>query len=453
MPDSLFTTDAMRAVFSSRARIGRMLDFEAALARAAADASVIPRGAAEVIARHCDAAAFDIAAIERGVLDSGNLAIPLVSALTRNVGAEDDDARRYVHWGATSQDVIDTGLVLQLRDALALIEADVDRLAAGLALRAREHADTLLAGRTWLQHALPITLGLKLAGFVSALDRHRERIAASRQRGLTLQFGGAAGTLASLEGQGLAIAEGLATRLALPFPDVPWHAQRDRFCEVAASLGMLTATLGKLGRDLALLAQTEVGEAREPAKPGRGGSSTMPQKRNPVGASIAIAASIRAPGLVATMLTAAVQEHERGLGNWPAEWETLPEIALLAAGSLGAMIEVVAGLDIDAGRMRSNLDLAHGLIFAEAVQTALAPVLGRESAHALVEGACRRAVAERVHLRDILSQEQAVSSAFDASSLDRCFDPERYLGESRAFIARALARHPATERDALRKRR
>ena len=213
MPDSLFTTDAMRVVFSDRARIARMLDFEAALAHAAADASVIPRAAADAIGRHCDAGRFDIAAIEQAIARSGNLAIPLVAALTQQVGAADADPRGYVHWGATSQDVIDTGLVLQLRDALALIEADVDRLAAALAKRAREHVDTLLAGRTWLQQALPITLGLKLAGFVSALDRHRERIAAARERVLVVQFGGAAGTLASLDDQGLAIGEHLATLL------------------------------------------------------------------------------------------------------------------------------------------------------------------------------------------------------------------------------------------------
>jgi 3-carboxy-cis,cis-muconate cycloisomerase len=444
VPDSLFTTDAMRAVFSDRARIARMLDFEAALAHAAADASVIPRAAADAIARHCDAGRFDIAAIEQAIPRSGNLAIPLVAALTQQVGAADADARRYVHWGATSQDVIDTGLVLQLRDALALIEADVDRLAAALAKRAREHVDTLLAGRTWLQQALPITLGLKLAGFVSALDRHRERIAAARERVLVVQFGGAAGTLASLDDQGLAIGEHLATRLGLRLPDVPWHTQRDRFCDVAAALGMLTATLGKLGRDLALLGQTEVGEAQEPAAEGRGGSSTMPHKRNPVSASVAIAASVRVPGLVATMLTAAVQEHERGLGNWPAEWETLPEIALLAAGALAAMIDVADGLDIDATRMRSNLELTHGLIFAEAVQTALAPTLGRDSAHVLVAGACRRALAEGVHLRDILAREPALSGTLDPPALDRLFDPIRYLGETRTLIVRALARHAAT---------
>jgi 3-carboxy-cis,cis-muconate cycloisomerase len=207
---------------------------------------------------------------------------------------------------------------------------------------------------------------------------------------------------------------------------------------------MLTATLGKLGRDLALLGQTEIGEAQEPAAAGRGGSSTMPHKRNPVSASVAIAASVRVPGLVATMLTAAVQEHERGLGNWPAEWETLPEIALLAAGALAAMIDVADGLDVDATRMRTNLELTHGLIFAEAVQTALAPTLGRDSAHMLVAGACRRARAEGVHLRDILAREPALSGTLDPSALDRLFDPARYLGETRALIARALARHAAT---------
>ena len=366
-----------------------------------------------------------------------------MAALTRNVGARMPTRKGYVHWGATSQDVIDTGLVLQLREALALIDADVARLAAALAGHARRHAATVLAGRTWLQHALPITLGFKLAGVVGALDRHRERLAALRARAFVVQFGGAAGTLASLGDQGLAVTGALAQRLALGVPDMPWHAQRDRLCEVAATLGMLTATLGKLARDLALLAQTEVGEAFEPAATGRGGSSTMPQKRNPVGASIALAAAVRVPGLVSTMLCAAVQEHERGLGNWPAEWETLPDIALLTAGALAAMIEVAEGLEVDAGRMRSNLDLTHGLIFAEAVQMALAPKLGRDAAHTLVAGACRRAAADNVHLRDILVREPTVAALLDAQALDRLFDPARYLGEARAFIERTLRAYPA----------
>ena len=443
MTATLFATDAMRAVFSDRARVQRMLDFEAALAQAEASIGVIPPSAADAIARECDAGRIDVDALAERARSAGNLAIPLVAALTRNVGSADAGAKGYVHWGATSQDVIDTGLVLQLRDALALLDTAVERLAASLARTARRHAETALAGRTWLQEALPITFGLKLAGFVSALDRHRERVERLRGRVLVVQLGGAAGTLASLGDRGLAVMQALAARLALNVPDVPWHAHRDRLGEVATTLGLLTATLGKLARDLSLLAQTEVGEASEPSTPGRGGSSTMPQKRNPVGASIALAAATRVPALVSTMLSAAVQEHERGLGNWPAEWETLPDIVLLTSGALDAMIEVVEGLDVDVARMRENLEATRGLIFAEAVQMALAPAIGRDTAHALVAGACRRAVAGGAHLRDILAQEPQVSHALGAGALDRLFDPSQYLGETHAFIERALARHPA----------
>ena len=441
MPDSLFTTDAMRTVFSARSRLARMLDFEAALAQAEADAGVIPRGAADAIGTQCNVAGYDVDAIGAATRRAGNLAIPLVAALTRKIAAADPAAGGYVHWGATSQDVIDTGLVLQLRDALALIDADLARLTRALAAQARRHAATVLAGRTWLQQALPVTLGVKLAAVTSALGRHRLRIGEARGRVLVLQFGGAAGTLASLDDKGLAVAEALGRRLALAVPDLPWHTERDRLCEIASALGMLAATLGKLARDLALLAQTEVGEAFEPQAPGRGGSSTMPQKRNPVGAAIALAASVRIPGLVATMLSAAVQEHERGLGNWPAEWETLPQIAMLAAGALDAMCEVVEGLEVDASRMRANLELTQGQVYAEAVQMALAPKLGRAAAHSLVASACRSAAAQRVHLRDILLQEPQVTAVLDRDAIERLFDPARYLGEANAFVERALAGH------------
>ena len=443
MADSLFATEAMREVFADRARIARMLDFEAALARAEAAAGVIPQAAADAIARNCTTAGFDIAAISRDARKAGNLAIPLVAALTRKVGASAPDAKGYVHWGATSQDVIDTGLVLQLRDALALIDADVERLATALALQTRKHATTVLAGRTWLQQALPVTLGAKLAAVLSAVDRHRGRLKALRRTSLVVQFGGAAGTLASLGQRGIAVSEALAADLALDMPDMPWHTQRDRLCDIAATLGMLTATLGKLARDIALLAQSEVSEAREPALPGRGGSSTMPQKRNPVGASIALEAAVRVPALVSTMLTCAVQEHERGLGNWPAEWTTLPEIALLASGALAAMVEVIEGLDVDADRMRANLDVTQGLIFAEAVQMALAPSLGRDTAHALVGAASKKSIAEKRSLREVLSEDAKVRAVLDEQALANVFDAATYLGSTHAYIDAVLAQDVA----------
>ena len=429
----------MRSVMSDRARIARMLEFEAALAQAEADVGVIPAAAAARISNACNVDAFDLAALAKAAGRSGNLAIPLVAALTRNVAATDASAKGYVHWGATSQDVIDTGLVLQLRDAIALVDDDAARLRDGLASHARAHAMTVLAGRTWLQQALPVTLGLKLAAVVAALDRHRDRIDTLRPRALVVQFGGAVGTLASLQDKGLAVTENLARRLSLRVPAMPWHTQRDNLCEIASVFGMLTATLGKLARDLSLLAQTEVGEVLEPDAPGRGGSSTMPQKRNPVGASIVLAAATRVPPLVSTMLSAAVQEHERGLGNWPAEWETLPEIALLTSGALSAAIEVVEGLDVRKDAMRANLDMTNGLVFAEAVQMELAPKIGRDTAHSLVAGACRTAVQRGVHLREILSQEQTAGKLLDARTLDRLFDPLCYLGETRAYIERSLA--------------
>lgn len=441
MQGTLFTTDAMRAIFGDASRLARMLEFEAALAKAEAAVGVVPGPAADVIGVQCDIAFFDVEAIERASRDAGNLAIPLVAALTRNVGAIDATAKGFVHYGATSQDAIDTGLVLQLRDALVVIDADLVRLAQALAHRARAHLHTVIPGRTWLQQALPITLGVKLANVVSALDRHRDRLEHARDAELVLQFGGAAGTLAALGAKGLEVSEALGEELGLDVPDVPWHTERDRFCDVAATLGMLVATLGKLARDLALLGQTEVGEVAEPAEAGRGGSSTMPQKRNPVRAAIAIGASVRVPGLVSTMLSAAVQEHERGLGNWPAEWEVLPEIVMLAAGALDAMIDVAEGMEIDADRMRANLDLTHGLVFAEAAQMALAPAMGRDTAHALVARACRRAVAERVHLRDILAGDPDVARVLDRHRIDALFDPGTYQGESEAFVERALARH------------
>jgi len=439
MVTRLFTTDAMRALFDERARIQRMLDVEAALAAAQAGTGVIPDNAAAAIAACCRAELYDTDAIGGAARNAGNLAIPLVAALTRKVGEASAAARGYVHWGATSQDIIDTGLVLQLRDALALIERDIARLDAALAVQIHLHRATVMPGRTWLQQGLPVTLGLKLAGVLSALLRDRVRLSALRPRLLTLQLGGATGTLASLGERGPAVETELAQALRLAVADTPWHAHRDRLCELAAALGMLTATLGKLARDIALLAQSEVGEAFEPAAPGRGGSSTLPQKRNPVGASIAIAASIRVPHLIGTMLAAAVQEHERGLGNWPAEWDTLPEIVLLAAGGLDAMAETITGLDVDPARMRANLEQSKGLILAEAVQMALAPTLGRDVAHHIVREASARALREARHLKDVLADDPQVRAALDDAGLERLFDPANYLGATNTFIDRVLA--------------
>jgi 3-carboxy-cis,cis-muconate cycloisomerase len=435
---SLSSTPEMQAVFAPRAGVQRMLDVEAALARAEAQCGVIPAAASAAIARCCDANRIDLPALGAAAASAGNLAIPLVKQLTKNVTEADAEAAKYVHWGATSQDIIDTGLVLQLRDAFRLIEADLDRLVDALAALAQRHRDTAMVGRTWLQHALPISFGLKVAGWLDALLRHHERLTAARTRALTLQFGGAAGTLASLNDRGLQVAEALARELDLRLPDLPWHTARDNFAEAATMLGLLTGTLGKIARDISLQMQTEVAELAEPAGAGRGGSSTMPHKRNPVGCAIALAAAVRMPGLVSTMLNGMVQEHERAPGGWQAEWETLPEIAQLAAASLRQMREVTEGLSVDEQRMRVNLDLTHGLIMAEAVTLALGAKLGRMQAHELVERACRAAVDGNRSLIEVLQADPQVSAQLSTPELERLLDPATHTGQAGAFVDRVL---------------
>lgn len=435
----LFHGATMGAVFTDRAHLQGLLDFEAALARAEAKVGIIPAAAAAPIAAQCDAAFYDLAEIAEGATRGGNTAIPLVKALTAKVAAQDKAAAGFVHWGATSQDAMDTGLVLQLRAALTLIEADLARLSAALAALALNHRQTPMVGRTWLQHALPITFGLKAAGWLDAVERHRARITELKPRLLVLQFGGAAGTLAALGDKGLLVAEALAGELNLALPAMPWHGARDRVVELGTTLGLLTGSLGKMARDVALLMQTDVGEAFEPAGAGRGGSSTMPHKRNPVAAAAVLAAATRVPHLVGSLLSGMVQEHERGLGGWHAEWPVLPELVQLSAGALSHMAETMAGLEVDAARMRANLDITHGLIMAEAVAMALGARLGKQAAHHLVEAASKRAVAEKRHLRDVLSTDQAVMPHLKREELDRLFDPLGYIGVATTLTDRVLA--------------
>jgi 3-carboxy-cis,cis-muconate cycloisomerase len=439
MLSPLFATEAMSAIFSDRARLQAMLDFEAALARAEAAVGLIPAAAADAIVRTCLADNFDLVVLGRETAQAGNPAIPMVKQLTALVANVDAPAARFVHWGATSQDAMDTGLALQLRAGLASIEADLQKLSADLATLAKHHAKTPMIGRTLLQQAVPVTFGLKAAGWLSAVERSRTRIAEASGVACVLQFGGAAGTLASLGERGLDVAAELAKVLALDLPDLPWHSHRDRLVDMAAALGLLVGTLGKIAHDIALLMQTEVGEAAEPAGPGRGGSSTMPHKRNPIGCAVALAAAQRVPQLVATLLAAMPQEHERGLGGWHAEWDTIPEIFLLASGALRQMVDAVAGLTIDPARMGENLEATRGLIMAEAVMMALGDHIGRLEAHDLVEAACRCAVEQDRHLRDVLAQDSAVTAHLSPDALDRLFAPAAYLGVAERFVQRVLA--------------
>jgi 3-carboxy-cis,cis-muconate cycloisomerase len=437
--DPLFHSAAVDAVFSDAARIQGILDFEAALARAEARAGIIPASAARAIGSKCRAERFEIAALSQAAARAGNAAIPLVKQLTELVAKDDKDSARFVHWGATSQDAIDTGCVLQLRQALEVIDADLARVCDTLAQLADKHRATPIVARTWMQQALPTTFGFIVAGWLDAVQRHRMRLAEVRPRVLALQFGGAVGTLAALEARGPEVAAFLAEDLHLALPDLPWHSHRDRMAEVATTMGLCTGTLGKIACDIALHTQTEVAEVCEPAGEGRGGSSSMPHKRNPVTCAVVLSAAIRVPGLVSTMLAAMVQEQERGLGGWHAEWETLPEIVRLTAGALHHLAEMLPALEVDAEKMRQNLDVTRGLIFAEAVAMALGERMGRLAAHQLVETACRRARAEDRHLRDILREEKGVQGHLTEADLDSLFDTRNYLGASDSFVSRAIA--------------
>jgi 3-carboxy-cis,cis-muconate cycloisomerase len=445
--DPMFGSEVVDRIFSDSTRLQRMLDFEAALARAEAKVGVIPAAAATAIARKCDSALFDLGSLATAAIDAGNLAIPMVKQLTDLLYREDQEAARYVHWGATSQDAIDTGLVLQLRDAIEAISVNLTQLCALLEKLAADHRATPVAARTWLQQAVPTVFGLKVAGWLDAMTRHCSRLQELRARVFVLQFGGAAGTLASLREKGLDVAAALAKDLALNLPAMPWHAHRDRIAEVATTLALLTGTLGKVARDLSLEMQTEVAEVFEPAGKNRGGSSTMPQKRNPVASAVILAAATRVPSLASTMLAAMSQEHERGLGGWQAEWETLPELVRLTAGALHRLVETIAGLEVDTDRMQRNLEVTHGLIFAEAVAMTLAKHVGKRAAHQIVEAAVRQAFGEKKHLREVLAANPEASRHLSSSDLKSLFEPANYAGMADQFINRAIAgsQTPTTE--------
>jgi 3-carboxy-cis,cis-muconate cycloisomerase len=431
----LYGTAAMRAAFSDPARVQAMLDVEAALARAEAATSVIPKDAATAIATACRADLYDLAQIGHLAVLGGNPAIPLVKLLTAKVAG---DASRYVHWGATSQDIIDTGLMLQVRAGLDILLPEVAAVADAAARLADAHRKTPMAGRTFLQHALPITFGYKAAVWLGLAARAHARLGAIRRGGLALQFGGAAGTLGSLGGDGAKVADALARDLKLALPDTPWHSARDRIADIAAAVAIAAGSVGKIATDIALLMQTEVAEAMEPAGDGKGGSSAMPHKRNPVGATLAIAAAAQAETRLPLLVGTLRQEHERGVGMWHAEWGAMAELFVLTAGAVNHVRVALEGPTVDAARMRANIDATNGLIFSEAVTMALAPALGREAAHKKVEEAVKTAVASKRHLRDVLADDKAIADALGKDGLSRAFDPMNQMGASDEFISRAI---------------
>ncbi|TCW04235.1 3-carboxy-cis,cis-muconate cycloisomerase [Raoultella sp. BIGb0138] len=437
----MLRTSPLTAWFSDAQRVQSMLDFEAALVRAQAACGVVPQAAVAPIVNACRHSAIDFPALEQAAASAGNLAIPLVKQLTACVKAQNEEAARYVHWGATSQDAIDSGLVLQLRGALDETALLLQRLIDGFALQAERYQNTVMPGRTWMQHALPVTFGLKLAGTLDALLRWQQRLREMRPRALVLQFGGAAGTLDSLKKDGPQVAEQLAKALGLALPDTPWHSQRDRVLEVGAWFAGVCGTLGKFANDFALLMQTEVAEVGEPVAEGRGGSSTMPHKRNPIACSAILTAAQRTPGLVATLYASQIQQHERALGGWQAEWETLPQLITLVGGALAQSEALVREMQVFPQKMRADLDLTHGLIMAEAVTLALAEFIGKAEAHHCIEALCRQAIDQSRPLLALLKSDPQVSQYLSVPRLTTLLDPATATGSAELFVRQVVARY------------
>ncbi|GIQ76503.1 adenylosuccinate lyase family protein [Bradyrhizobium sp. RD5-C2] len=429
-----FGTPAMREVFSDLRLLQRYAEVEVALAKAEARCGVIPAEAAAEIVKRTDVAAFDFDLLRQETDIVGYPILPLVHQMAKQCG----EAGRYVHWGATTQDIMDTAVVLQLRDGLAIIEDDIAALRGILADLSKKYRDTPMAGRTHLQQALPVTFGYKTGIWLAAFDRHAARLAELKPRVLVGQFAGAAGTLASLGDKGFEVQQALCEELSLGVPVSTWHVARDGLAEVVNFLALVTGTLGKIALDIMIMASIEFGEVYEPFVKGRGASSTMPQKRNPISSELMLAASKAVRQHAGLMLDAMVQDFERATGPWHAEWMAIPESFVLTAGALNQARFALGGLIVDKERMAANLDISRGLIVAEAVMMGLAPAIGRQDAHDVVYDACRVANDKGLTLAEALAADDRVASRIDRATIDRLTAPKNYLGLAPEMVDRVL---------------
>ena len=432
----IFGNEAMGRVFSDGSRIQKYLDIEAALARVQARLGVIPREAAEEICRHCTIDQFDFEKLKAQTERIGYPVLPVVQQL---VGLCKDGLGEWCHWGATTQDITDTATILQIRDGLALVEQEIGAISDALADLAQRYRDTPMAGRSNLQQAVPITFGYKMATILAAFERHKQRLAQLKPRVLVGEFGGAAGTLSSLGNRGLEVQAALMQELGLGQPEIAWHTVRDRIAEVGCFLGLVTGICGKIAFDVKLMMQTEVEEVYEPFHEGRGSSSTMPQKRNPISSVYITACTSVVRQHVAALLDAMVEDHERATGPWEIEWIVLPEIFVLSAAALAQTRFLVAGLQVDAKKMRANLDITKGLIVSEAVMMGLGPHLGRQYAHDLVYDVCRQVIATGRPLADLLAENAEIAKHMSRAELAKLCDPANYLGQAGEMVDRVLA--------------
>ena len=445
--ESLATTPTLAELFSDEAVLQAMLDFEIALARAEARHGVIPSESAIAIAAGARPGNFDISALADAAFRAGTPAIPLVKMLTDVVRKTDADAARFVHWGATSQDVADTAMSLLLKRAEPVLSADLLRLEKALQGLTELHKDSVMLGRTLLQSAPPVTFGLKAAGWLSSVRRGRQRVLKAFRTAAVLQFGGASGTLASLGDRGIPVAQALSAELGFgDSPPTPWHTQRDQLATLVCACGVLTGSLGKMARDISLLMQNEVGEAAEPGGEGRGGSSTMPNKRNPTACVLTLAAAHRVPGLVASFLSAMLQEHERGVGGWQAEWPIVAGVIQSTGVAIASMAEVAEGLSVDVQKMRLNIENTNGAIFAERAMMLLGAKLGRDVAHKILNSAVKKSAEEGNTLSAVLAGVPEVTLHLSPAELKQLDTPELYLGSAEAF-RKALASEADREDD------
>lgn len=432
----LLGSDKMREIFSDSSTISAYLEVERALAVVQARLGLIPQRAADAIVEHAHLTNIDLIRYENRTAVIGAPILPVVEEI---VAAVPDGLGEWAHYGTTTQDIMDTGLVLQIRRAFDVIEHDLASISKTLADHARTYRDTPIAGRSHRQHALPVTFGFKIAVWLSGIERHRKRLTEIRPRVLVGQFGGAAGTLASLVEHGFAIQEGLMKELSLGVPDATWHTMRDTLTEAVTFLGLMTGTLAKIGCDIALMMQTEVAEVCEPFLPGRGSSSTMPQKRNPVGTEMMMVAAETVRADAHMMLGGMVQDHERASGTYKFELIALPRAFIAASAALKHAVDILPGLEVDTARMRRNLDATHGLIVSEAVMMGLAPAIGRQTAHDIVYDACRAAIAKNTTLLEVLRSMSEITKHVSDDELAAMCEPANYVGLAGEMVDRVLA--------------
>lgn len=432
----IFTTEAMRQVWSDENRTAKYVEIERALATVQGRLGIIPREAAEEIVSHCRIEEIDMARLRQ---QTERIGYPILGVVTQINQRCRDKLGEFVHWGATTQDITDTATVLQIREALDIVDGELEAIAQAMARLAKAHRLTPMIGRSNLQQAIPVTFGYKMAGLLSAILRHRERLAQLRERVLVGEFAGAAGTLASIETGAMETQAGLCAALGLKQPAIAWHTIRDNIAETGALLGLIGGTLGKLSMDVKLMMQTEVGEVFEPYHHGRGSSSTMPQKRNPIASCYIHAAISVVRQHAAALMDAMVADHERSTGPWEIEWIVLPESFCLIAGALKQSRAVLEGLEVDAAAMRRNIEMTGGLVMSEAVMMGLAPHIGREFAHDLVYDLCRESLATKTPLVDLLAAHPQIRPHVDRAALERMLAPENYLGQSGLMVDRVLA--------------